>query len=138
MSTPKTEELQLAEIEIKKLEDVIVKMEENVELSKAFKRLKEDEDFKLVFEKHYLKDEVVRTTMLLADQHMVEEKHRVTLQDSLTSYSALNSWFNHLLTADVFMSKEIITAKNRIANIKTAINPDITIAASDTIPPEGK
>lgn len=141
-------EIYLAKIELARLADAEKGIREGIATSKAYKRLKDNEDFKLIFEEQYFKKEVVRLTMLLADPEVSGGKTVDSINSSLASCSELNSWFRHLETAEAFFQGELQSLRNRVAKLKESLDkvgnvPNSTNntvgsnTANTSVPPEG-
>jgi hypothetical protein len=83
--------------------------------SDAYLRLKENDDFKFLFEEAYFKDEAIRYTGLLAEKYYAEKGKREEITDSLQSISMLQSWFRNLETIHSLASNKIKESEENIA-----------------------
>ncbi len=93
--------------------------EHYIKLGDALGRLTQNEDFKLLIQEEYLKEEAVRLVDLLTEQTWMEEKaardnHREKLHESLLAISYLNSYF-------IFVGRMRVACMHKMEQLNNAV-----------------
>jgi len=131
------QELQLRK-ELVNIEKDVVRLDKAIHIGNVLTDLKEDSRYKEVFDEYYLKDEVIRTTMLLSEKYFMEEKHRQSLEDSLISYSHFNDWVNATVSMELLSSSRLEEHRQRKEEINQILSSGYLVEETEVISPEGE
>ena len=121
-----------------KIEKEVKRITYSVEIGSDLADLRKDPKFIKVFEEFYLKDEVVRETMLLSEKYFLEADQRQSLLDGLISKAYLNDWMTATISMESLSASRLVEHKNRLKEIEELLSRGVpeTIDVEVT-PPEG-
>ena len=131
------QELQLRK-ELENIEKDVIRLEKAIHIGKVLADLKEDDRYKEVFDEYYLKDEVIRTTMLLSEKYFMEEAQRQSLSDSLISYSHFNDWVNATVSMELLSKSRLEEHRQRKEEINQILSSGYAIIDTSVVSPEGE
>jgi len=125
------------EKEIEQINKEVKRISYSVEMGEMLADLKTDERFKQVFDEFYLKDEVVRETMLLSEKYFLEADQRQSLQDGLISKAYLNDWINATVSMKTLSASRLVEHENRLRELHEMLTVGYPELTEEAIPPEG-
>ena len=125
-------------LELEKIKKEVTRIQHSIEIRKTLTDLRTDERYKKVFDEYYLKDEVVRTTMLLTEKYFMEDNQRMSLQDSLIGMAHFNDWVNATMTMGSLSAGRLVEHHNRVQAINDMLNKGVVLVDGQLpVPPEG-
>ena len=121
-----------------KIEKEVTRITYSVEIGSDLAELRKDPKFVKVFEEFYLKEEVVRETMLLSEKYFLEADQRQSLLDGLISKAYLNDWMTATISMESLSASRLVEHKTRLKEIEELLSRGVpeTIDVEVT-PPEG-
>lgn len=132
------EQIESLDRELENIKKEVKRIKYSVEIGDTLKELKKDPKYKKVFDEYYLKEEVVRTTMLLAEKYFMEADQRQSLQDSLIAMSHFNDWTKATVSMGTLSAGRLVEHANRIKEINNMLASGIPIDVEQIpLPPEG-
>ena len=121
-----------------KIEKEVKRITYSVEIGSDLADLRKDPKFIKVFEEFYLKDEVVRETMLLSEKYFLEADQRQSLLDGLISKAYLNDWMTATISMESLSASRLVEHKNRLKEIEELLSRGVPEAIDvEVTPPEG-
>jgi hypothetical protein len=125
------------EKEIEQINKEVKRISHSVEMGEVLADLKTDERFKKVFDEFYLKDEVVRETMLLSEKYFLEADQRQSLLDGLVSKAYLNDWINATVSMKALSASRLVEHENRLKELHEMLTVGYPELTEEATPPEG-
>ena len=126
-----------AEREIAHIKEEMERINHSIEIGDILLDLKKDERYKVVFDEYYLKDEVIRDTMLLAEKYFLEADQRQSLQDSLIAKSHFNDWVRATTSMQTLSAGRIAEHEERLKKLESLLAIGYPLLENEVIPPEG-
>ncbi len=126
-----------AEKEIQNIKKEVTRIEYSVEMGKMLTELQKDDKWKKVIEEFYLKEEVVRETMLLSEKYFLEPDQRQSLQDGLISKAHFNDWVNATTSMQALSASRLIEHENRLKELNRMLDVGYPAQLAQVTPPEG-
>ncbi len=120
-----------------KIEKEVKRITYSVEIGKDLAKLRKDPKFIKVFDEFYLKEEVVRETMLLSEKYFLEEDQRQSLLDGLISKSYLNDWMTATVSMEALSASRLAEHATRLREINSLLTSGIPETLVKATPPEG-
>jgi hypothetical protein len=120
-----------------KIEKEVARITYSVEIGKDLTELKKDPKFIKVFDEFYLKEEVVRETMLLSEKYFLEADQRQSLQDGLIAKAHFNDWLSATTSMEALSASRLIEHANRLREINDMLTRGFPLIADEATPPEG-
>ena len=130
---------QTLEVE-RKLENAkieVTRIEHSIVIGQTLAELKKDPKYIQVFDEYFLKDEVIRDTMLLTEKYFLEENQRMSLQDSLVSKAHFNDWVKATTSMATLSASRLAELHLNIKELETVLTVGYAIPEEDVTPPEG-
>jgi hypothetical protein len=90
-----------------------------------------------VFTEYYLKDEVVRETMLLSEKYFLEPEQRQSLQDGLIGKAHFNDWTRATVTMGSLSEGRLREHAIRLKEIHEMLTAGVPVIEAEVTPPEG-
>jgi hypothetical protein len=126
-----------AEREIAHIKEEIARIEHSIEIGEVLLDLKKDDRYKKVFDEYYLKDEVIRDTMLLVEKYFLEADQRQSLQDSLIAKSHFNDWVKATTSMQTLSAGRLAEHEERLKQLDSLLTVGYPLLENEVIPPEG-
>ncbi len=126
------------ENEKNKIERETTRIEKSLDIGETLKDLMTDDRYKKVFDEFYLKDEVIRETMLLSEQYFLDKDQRQSLQDGLIAKAHFNDWVTSTTTMGTLSLGRLQENANRLKEIETMLDVGYPIQNAEVLPPEGE
>jgi hypothetical protein len=126
-----------AKKEIDNIQAEVDRINRSIEIGETLEDLKKDERYKKVFDEYYLKDEVIRDTMLLVEKYFLESDQRQSLQDSLIAKSHFNDWVKATVSMKMLSRSRLLEHENRLRELKDALAVGFAMVTDEVTPPEG-
>jgi hypothetical protein len=123
--------------EIDNIEIEVERITRSIEIGKTLEDLKQDERYKKVFDEYYLKDEVIRDTMLLVEKYFLEADQRQSLQDGLIAKSHFNDWVKATTSMEILSVSRLLEHENRLKVLRSLLSVGYPLLAEEVTPPEG-
>jgi len=125
------------EKEIEQINKEVKRISHSVEMGEVLADLKTDPRYVKVFEEFYLKDEVVRETMLLSEKYFLEADQRQSLLDGLISKAYLNDWVNATVSMKTLSASRLVEHENRLRELNEMLTIGYPELTEEATPPEG-
>ena len=126
-----------AEREIANIKKEVERITYSVEVGELLADLKTDKRYKKVFDEFYLKEEVVRETMLLAEKYFLEPDQRQSLQDGLIAKAHFNDWVTATVSMKTLSASRLVEHEQRLRDLNSMLTSGIPVALEQITPPEG-
>jgi len=123
--------------EIDNIEEEIKRIEHSIDIGETLEDLKQDERYKKVFDEYFLKDEVIRDTMLLVEKYFVDADQRQSLQDCLIAKSHFNDWVKATVSMKILSKSRLLEHANRLKELKDLLSTGFPLLEETVTPPEG-
>jgi len=121
-----------------KIEKEVKRITYSVEVGKDLAELRKDPKFIKVFDEFYLKEEVVRETMLLSEKYFLEADQRQSLMDGLIAKAHLNDWMTATVSMEALSASRLMEHDTRLKEINLLLTTGIPEQpALEATPPEG-
>ncbi len=131
------QELQ-AKKEVENIKKEVERIEYSVKVGDTLEELKKDKRYIEVFDEYYLKEEVIRETMLLSEKYFMEADQRQSLQDGLISKAYFNDWVKATVSMKTLSASRLVEHANRLKELDTLLSMGIPAAIpGEVTPPEG-
>ena len=109
----------------------------SIDIGETLTELKEDPRYIKVFTEYYLKDEVVRETMLLSEKYFLEADQRQSLLDGLIAKAHFNDWTTATTTMKSLSEGRLKEHDLRLKEIHALLTAGVPMIEAEVTPPEG-
>jgi hypothetical protein len=126
-----------AQKEVEHIKKEVDRIKYSVEIGETLADLKKDERYKKVFDEFYLKEEVIRETMLLSEKYFLEADQRQSLQDGLIAKAHFNDWVNATVSMQTLSASRLAEHENRLRELNDMLVNGYPLMVEEATPPEG-
>ena len=127
-----------AELELAKIKVEVERIEYSIHIGEVLLELREDPKYVEVFDEYYLKTEVIRDTMLLAEKYFMDADQRMSLQDGLIAKAHYNDWVKATVSMGALSASRLVEHTTRLKELETLLSVGYSMEATKVVtPPEG-
>jgi len=133
-----TKEIFLLNKELVSTEKEIARLTKSIKIGETLTDLRKDKRYQEVFDEYYLKDEIIRESLLLTDTYFMDDKQRQSIQDGLIAKSHFNDWVNANSSMGTLAKGSLQVKRARKVEIDRLLSDGyVEVSTSEVLPPEG-